>query len=91
MITTICRRECWFRGRLHKPSQRYDFPDGTKIPHHFEVREKKSLKPIEEMTKAELVTEGAKFGLEWSSKATKDDMVLDISEKLEAPGADQEE
>jgi hypothetical protein len=45
MIKVICRTTCWFNRHLYKENQRYTFPDGTKLPHHFEVIEKPKPAP----------------------------------------------
>jgi len=37
MIKAICRRTCWFAGYLYHRDGRYEFPDGTRVPRHFEV------------------------------------------------------
>jgi hypothetical protein len=37
VIKAICRTTCWFNRHLYKENQRCEFPDGTKLPHHFEV------------------------------------------------------
>ena len=91
MIKAICRTDNYFNGILYKASQRHEFPDGTKLPRHFEILEApKPPEPKEngngELTKAQLIELARVRGIELPSRTTK----AQIIEALEAESLEVE-